>query len=130
MEKVKRNLDKNKTRTVWRLYCCRLNDRILNQDKSHYLDVTGSPLAGDITLTVESFSNLSHRDMTATIISRGVQYFVKKQYADKAAKVPPHIITHWVVTDLGTAGGRQLLAHALDQMVRMSVRLACNENCL
>lgn len=97
-----------------------MNDRILNQDKSQYLDVTGSPLEGNIPLTVESFSSLSLRDKTATIISRGVQYFVKKQYVDTAATVPSHIVTHWVVTDLGTADGRQLLAHALDQMVCIS----------
>jgi hypothetical protein len=67
---------------------------------------------------VESFSGLSLRDKTATIISRGVQYFMKKQHVDTAVTVA-HIVTHWVVTDLGTADGRQLLTHALDQMVRL-----------
>lgn len=98
------------------LYCCRLNDRILNQDKNQYLDVMGCPLAEEIPLTLESFSDLSPRDKTATIISRGVQYFMKKQHVDTTVTAL-HIITHWIVTDLGTADGRQLLVHALDQMV-------------
>jgi hypothetical protein len=77
------------------------------------VDVTGSSLPDEIPLTLETFSSLSPRDKTATIISRGVQYFVRKQHVDAS----PHILTHWIVTDLGTADGRQLLAHALDQMV-------------
>jgi UDP-glucose:glycoprotein glucosyltransferase len=93
----------------------RLNDRILNQDKHQYLDMTGAPLAGEIPLTLESFSGLSSRDKTATIISRGVEYFVKKQNVDTTVTTP-HTITHWIVTDLQTTSGRQLLAHALDQM--------------
>ena len=78
--------------------------------------MTGSPLAEEIPLTLEAFSGLSPRDKTATIISRGVEYFVKKQNVDTTVTTP-HIVTHWIVTDLGTAAGRQLLAHALDQMV-------------
>ncbi|XP_069668834.1 UDP-glucose:glycoprotein glucosyltransferase isoform X2 [Periplaneta americana] len=90
----------------------RLNDRVLNQDKSQYLDMSGSALSEEIPLTLKSFSNLSPRDKTATVISRGVQYFMKKQQSEST----PHIVTHWIVTDLGTAEGRQLLTHALDQM--------------
>lgn len=93
----------------------RLNDRILNLDKNQYLDVMGCPLAEEIPLTLETFSGLSPRDKTATIISRGVRYFMKKQHLDTTVTVL-HIITHWIVTDLGTADGRQLLVHALDQM--------------
>lgn len=93
----------------------RLNDRILNQDKHQYLDMTGAPLAEEIPLTLEAFSGLSSRDKTATIISRGVEYFVKKQNVDMTVTTP-HTLTHWIVTDLQTAAGRQLLAHALDQM--------------
>jgi hypothetical protein len=78
--------------------------------------MTGAPLAEEIPLTLESFSGLSSRDKTATIISRGVEYFVKKQNVDTTVTTP-HTITHWIVTDLQTASGRQLLAHALDQMV-------------
>lgn len=78
--------------------------------------MTGDPLAEEMPLTLEAFSGLSSRDMTATIISRGVQYFVKKQNVD-TTMTTPHTITHWIVTDLQTAAGRQLLVHALDQMV-------------
>jgi hypothetical protein len=76
----------------------------------------GCPLAEEIPLTLESFSGLSPRDKTATIIIRGVQYFKKKQHVDTTVTVL-HIITHWIVTDLGTGDGRQLLVHTLDQMV-------------
>ncbi|PSN48119.1 UDP-glucose:glycoprotein glucosyltransferase [Blattella germanica] len=69
----------------------RLNDRILNQDKNQYLDVTGTPLAEEIPLTLKAFSSLSPRDKTATIIDRGVEYYMKK-HADQT----PHIITHWI----------------------------------
>lgn len=78
--------------------------------------MTGAPLAQEIPLTLEAFSALSSRDKTATIISRGVQYFVKKQNVD-TTMTTPHTVTHWIVTDLQTVAGRQLLSHALDQMV-------------
>jgi hypothetical protein len=83
--------------------------------------MTGSPLAEEIPLTLKAFSGLSPRDKTATIISRGVEYFMRKQNLD-ATVTAPHIITHWIVTDLGTAAGRQLLAHALDQMVCFNLK--------
>ncbi|KAJ9575218.1 hypothetical protein L9F63_025829 [Diploptera punctata] len=53
----------------------RLNDRVLSQDKSQYLDVTGQSLAEEVPLTLQTFSSLSPRDKTATMIDRGLVYY-------------------------------------------------------
>ena len=71
-------------------------------------------MAEEVTLTLQAFSSLSPRDKTATVIDKGVVYYTRKQ-TDKT----PHVITHWVVTDLGTKEGKQLVIQALEQMVSL-----------
>lgn len=88
----------------------RLNERVLGQDSKSYLDMMGT------ARSVESFETLSLRDKTATLVSSGLlRYFSHKQ-TDRANTPALHILSYWVVVDLQTAKGRQLLLSALEQM--------------
>ncbi|XP_067014377.2 UDP-glucose:glycoprotein glucosyltransferase isoform X2 [Anabrus simplex] len=85
----------------------RLNNRVLSTDKTNYLDVTGT-VRGSGGVDSQTFAGLSPRDKTALLSSRLLRYFESGR--------PPHILTHWVVADLGMQEGRDLVASALEQM--------------
>ncbi|KAJ8920947.1 hypothetical protein NQ315_015740 [Exocentrus adspersus] len=85
----------------------RLNDRILNKDKSFYLDMSGTATS---TSNVQNLLQLSPRDMTATAVEN-LKYFTVpkkvKQY---------HSMTYWIVGDLSCVKSRTLLLNALEHL--------------
>lgn len=86
----------------------RLNDRILDKEKSFYLDMTGTPTSIN---NVQTLLKLSPRDMTATAVEN-LKYFTVpkkgKQY---------HTTTYWIVGDLNCIKSRTLLLDALEHLV-------------
>ncbi|XP_018571194.1 UDP-glucose:glycoprotein glucosyltransferase [Anoplophora glabripennis] len=85
----------------------RLNDRILNKEKSFYLDMTGS--ANSIN-NVQTLLKLSPRDMTATAVDN-LKYFT----VAKKGKLY-HTMTYWIVGDLNCVKSRTLLLEALEHL--------------
>lgn len=74
-----------------------------------YLDLTGASAADN---SADRFQSLSPRDKTASLLSR-IKYFTRKT----GTVEKPDLITHWVIADLDVPKGRELLKHALEQMV-------------
>lgn len=83
----------------------RLNDRILN-GSWNLIDVTGNPV---INVSPEKFEKLPSSDKTASIIA-SLHYLTDK---DDFSFCP---VTVWIVTDLSSKPGRQLLLDAIQQM--------------
>ncbi|XP_076033465.1 UDP-glucose-glycoprotein glucosyltransferase isoform X2 [Oratosquilla oratoria] len=81
----------------------RLNKRILHQDTSTFIDLTGF---SNVELTSETFVTLSASDMTAAMM-RSRRYMSLKN----DASVRP--LTVWVAGDFDTPEGRQLLKEAI-----------------
>ena len=90
------------------LRSCRLNDRILKSER-RLVDFTGEQSAAD---GAAEFSQLTPRDMSASIGGR------LKYAARPGASVRLRSLTYWIVADLETEPGRQLLHDALLQAVR------------
>lgn len=88
----------------------RLNQRILSTDEPSFIDLSGS--AFDDLQNVKSLINLSVRDMTATLMSN-IKYFSSRQSLQKINGKGVHFLTLWVVADLDTAQGVELLRNAL-----------------
>lgn len=88
----------------------RLNERILNKDKSFYLDMLGEPSS---TTNIQQLLTLSPRDMTATAIEN-IKYFVG---AEKNKAKPYKAMTYWILGDLDCPKARNLLVDALTHMV-------------
>lgn len=88
----------------------RLNQRILSTDEPSFIDLSGS--AYDDLQNVNSLINLSVRDMTATLMSN-VKYFSSRQSLQKVNGKGVHFLTLWVVADLDTERGVELLRNAL-----------------
>ncbi|KAL3281194.1 hypothetical protein HHI36_004410 [Cryptolaemus montrouzieri] len=83
----------------------RLNDRILNKDKSTNLDMLGVPSSiSDLTNLIK----LSPRDMTATALEN-VKYFSTSRKGRKFQS-----FTYWVVGDLDCGKSRKILQAALE----------------
>ncbi|KAK5645916.1 hypothetical protein RI129_004380 [Pyrocoelia pectoralis] len=85
----------------------RLNQRILNRDRSFYLDMSGTATS---SLTVESLSKLSHSGMTATA-AENLKYF---QLPRKGTHY--HTMTYWIVGNLACPKARKLLIAALEHL--------------
>ncbi|XP_028131393.1 UDP-glucose:glycoprotein glucosyltransferase [Diabrotica virgifera virgifera] len=85
----------------------RLNDRILNKDRSIHLDMTGT--ASSIN-NLESLLKLNTRDMTATAIEN-VRYFSAPKKSGQY-----HSMTYWIIGDLNCKKSRTLLLDALNHL--------------
>ncbi|KAG5893498.1 hypothetical protein JTB14_010548 [Gonioctena quinquepunctata] len=85
----------------------RLNDRILNKDKSFHLDMSGT--SSSLT-NLQSLLQLSARDMTATAMEN-VKYFSLPRKGKK-----PHTMTYWIVGDLNCLKARKILLDALEHL--------------
>ncbi|KAF7287176.1 hypothetical protein GWI33_002543 [Rhynchophorus ferrugineus] len=85
----------------------RLNERVLNRDKSFYLDMSGKAIS---TTNLDGLLKLNNQDMTATAVEN-IKYFTS---AKKGRKY--HSISYWVVGDLDCSKFRQLLLDALQHM--------------
>lgn len=88
----------------------RLNQRILSTDEPTFIDMSGT--AHDDMQNVNSLIDLSVRDMTATLMSN-VKYFSSRQSLEKINGKGVHFLTLWVVCDLNTDNGAELLRNAL-----------------
>nr|CAD7409331.1 unnamed protein product [Timema cristinae] len=88
----------------------RLNDRVLNQDNQHYLDMSGALPTNTKT---DNFPSLSTRDKTAMLVGHMRYFSTRRQHGDNSH---PVILTHWIVGDMDSSEGRHLLHHALEQM--------------
>lgn len=96
----------------------RLNDRILNKEKSLYLDMSGTPSSIN---NVEKLLQLSPRDMTATAIEN-LKYFMTPK---KSKSFYP--MTYWIVGDLNCQKARNLLWESLNHLV--SIKRTQNRTC-
>uniref|UniRef100_A0A1Y1LFV4 UDP-glucose:glycoprotein glucosyltransferase n=1 Tax=Photinus pyralis TaxID=7054 RepID=A0A1Y1LFV4_PHOPY len=85
----------------------RLNQRILNRDRSFYLDMSGKAQS---SLTVEGLAKLSHSGMTATAVEN-VKYF---QLPRKGTRY--HSMTYWIVGNLACPKTKKLLIAALEHL--------------
>lgn len=97
----------------------RLNQRILKTEEPTFLDVSG--LSHNDLSNVKSLGQLSPRDMTATLMSN-LKYFHSKHSLEKLNGKAVHFLTLWVVADLETDIGAQMLKNALLYMVRIRIR--------
>lgn len=86
----------------------RLNERILGQDNSFYLDMSGKSAS---SMDVKLLASLSPRDMTATAVAN-LKYFATIRKGKKF-----DLMTYWVVGDLNCLKTRQTLLAALEIMV-------------
>lgn len=86
----------------------RLNERVLGQEKSFYLDMTGK--ASDLT-DVGALGQLTPRDMTATAVAN-LKYFGAPRKGKKF-----DIMTYWIIGDLRCLKSRQMLLAAVKHMV-------------
>lgn len=92
----------------------RLNQRILKTEEPTFLDVSGTP-HNDLS-NVKSLAQLSPRDMTATLMTN-IKYFHSKHSLEKLNGNSVHFLTLWVVADLETDVGAEMLKNALTYMV-------------
>lgn len=92
----------------------RLNDRILNKERSFYLDMSGTPTS---LSNIQSLLQLSARDMTATAVEN-LRYFT----VPKKGK-PYHGMTYWIVGDLSCEKSRKLLLETLKHLVSINILL-------
>lgn len=94
-----------------------MNQRILSSDDPHYLDLSGE--AHTDLANINALQQLSVRDMTATLM-HNLKYFTTKHSKEQLMGHELSFLTIWVVCDLGTANGIQLLKNALEHMVSVS----------
>lgn len=92
----------------------RLNQRILSSEEPIYVDVSGKPHS-DLS-NVQALSQLSVRDMTATLL-QNLNYFTSKHSHEKVLGTSSSFLTQWIIADLDTTEGVQLLKNALLHMV-------------
>ncbi|CAH1183606.1 unnamed protein product [Phaedon cochleariae] len=85
----------------------RLNDRILNKEKSFHLDMSGT--ASSIN-NVQGLLQLSARDMTATAIDN-LRYFSGAKKGHET-----HTMTYWIVGDLKCDKTKRILLDALHHL--------------
>jgi UDP-glucose:glycoprotein glucosyltransferase len=82
-----------------------------NEDPQH-LDLHSGKPAADID-DVKLLASLSNEDLTATLIKH-IRYFEPKNSKEKFMKNKLHFVSMWVVTDLNTKRGRELMKSALE----------------
>ncbi|XP_066143458.1 UDP-glucose:glycoprotein glucosyltransferase [Euwallacea fornicatus] len=86
----------------------RLNERVLNREKSHYLDMSGKPTSIN---NLPALMQLSLQDMTATAIDN-LRYFTVPSKKSQQY----HSVTYWIVGDLACPKSRQILLSALEHL--------------
>lgn len=86
----------------------RLNDRILNKERSFYLDMSGTPTSLN---NIQTLLQLSARDMTATAVENLRYFMVPKKGTSYQT------MTYWVVGDLNCEKSRKMLLEALQHLV-------------
>jgi UDP-glucose:glycoprotein glucosyltransferase len=100
----------------------RLNQRILSNDGTQSLDMHSGKAVNDIE-DVKLLASMNNEDLTATLMKH-VKYFDIKNSLDKFMKRKLHFLTVWIVTDLNTPKGIELLQNGLEYLKSSSgVRL-------
>lgn len=84
------------------------------KDDSAYLDLSGA--AHTSLENVKLLAQLSARDMTATLL-HNLHYFTSKNSEEQVLGRKISFLTIWVMTDLTTDQGVELLKNALSYMV-------------
>lgn len=84
-----------------------------------FMDFSGEP--HNSLENVNLLAQLSSRDMTATLL-HNLKYFTTKNSEELALGKKISFLTIWVVTDLTTDHGSELLKNALLHMVRKIAR--------
>lgn len=79
-----------------------------------YLDLTGE--AHTSLENIKLLAQLSARDMTATLL-HNLKYFTSKSSEETVLGKKISFLTLWIVTDLTTTQGVELLKNALTHMV-------------
>lgn len=95
----------------------RLNQRILSTDETYpvnHLDVNTGKAFPDIE-DVQALAQLPNNDLTATLIKH-LKYFGAKHSEENFLKNKLSFVSIWVVGDLNTESGKQLLRHGLEYM--------------
>lgn len=93
----------------------RLNQRILSVDDPNYLDVSGEPHT-DLS-NLNALAQLSVRDMTSTLM-HSLKYCTSKHSYENLLGSAISFLTIWVVADIETDNGRNILNNALSHMVK------------
>ncbi|XP_075236839.1 UDP-glucose-glycoprotein glucosyltransferase isoform X2 [Lycorma delicatula] len=96
----------------------RLNDRILNIEKSRFIDLVSSAKPCPITETL--LNDIKYASLN-------------KKHDISPTSDEIHLLSNWVITDVNTQNGRELLNNALEQMrssgkIRISVILNSEAN--
>lgn len=99
----------------------RLNQRILSIDDPNYLDVSG--VAHTDLNNINALAQLSLRDMTATLMNN-LKYFTSKHSYENLLGNAISFLTLWVVADVETSNGRDILQNALQHMVSKVFKIA------
>lgn len=87
----------------------------MTKDDLVYLDLTGE--AHKSLENIKLLAQLSARDMTATLL-HNLKYFTTKNSEERALGKKISFLTIWIVTDVMTPQGAELLKNALTFMVR------------
>lgn len=93
----------------------RLNQRIMTKEDSSFVDFSGEPHKS--LENIKLLAQLSARDMTATLL-HNLKYFTTKNSEERVLGKKISSLTIWVVTDVTTEHGAELLKNALLHMVR------------
>lgn len=91
-----------------------LNQRIMTKDELSFMDFSGEPHK---TLeNIKLLAQLSARDMTATLLYN-LKYFTAKHSEQRILGKKISMLTVWVIADVTTPQGAELLKNALLHMV-------------
>lgn len=91
-----------------------LNQRIMTKDDTIYMDYSGEPHKS--LENIKLLAQLSARDMTATLM-HNLKYFTVKNSEERMLGKKISMLTIWVVADVTTEQGAELLKNALLHMV-------------
>lgn len=95
----------------------RLNERVLKMDKNKWLNLIGS-IPED-----EDYIKWSPQDLSTYIMKNMRYFFVPRR------STTHHFYSFWIVTDLKSSAGRQLLREALEYVVRSKLNLYVHNIC-
>jgi len=86
----------------------RLNDRILKDEDSVFLDYTGESLP---SLKLEHFAALNSKELLSATLAKHIQYINSHKDEKKL-----HVLTVWAVVDLESPKGLEIVRGALSQL--------------
>lgn len=86
----------------------------MKKDDPNFMDFTGEPHKS--LENIKLLAQLSARDMTATLL-HNLKYFKSKNSEEQILGKKMSLLTIWVVTDVTTHEGAELLKNALLHMV-------------